>query len=108
MFCHEEDAMTARRPSLSLLICLLMVVGCTPTAIPVPPTSAPPSAAPPTTIPPTKPPPVIPEDPIEVANAWIAALNAGDMETALAHFTDREIAGRESLWPGLRGLGETR
>ena len=115
--------MRTLRPCLIVLVCLLIMAGCTPAATPpptpepltsppptpAPPTAVPPIAEPPTAVPPIEEPPVIPADPIEVVNAWTAALNSGDIETALAYFTDNAkytLGENATGKPALRNLFE--
>ena len=54
----------------------------------VPPTPAPPTAVPPTPVPPTATPPTPAADLIAPAKAYLAALNAGDVDGVLALVTD--------------------
>ena len=76
--------------TLNLLIiatvCLLIATGCTappaPAPAPLPPTATP---IPPT---PTPVPPTPMPDPAALVKAWVDALNSGDVDAALALFTD--------------------
>jgi ketosteroid isomerase-like protein len=78
-------------------ICLLFAAGCVPAATPAPPPPTP--LPPPTPVPPTPAP-----DLTAPVKAWVEAINKGDMDAALALFTDDATqvgmftaAGREQL-----------